>query len=185
MFIWHIYDFRACVTLCDSASVHRTRCPWAQDVDAASFWTHRSLKARWKCCLNRADSSRWKRHHLKAACVCVCVFVILFAHSSRDLCHVNNNERSQDFNGNIISYLFVLSLALEICSFPVFIQQREGGWKRKVVFEVTEAQQNAFQIGHKCVLRNLFMSWTPWKCTCKCYVICVIQEICTHTLIRK
>ena len=41
---------------------------------------------------------------------------------SKYLCHVNNNECSQDFNGNIISCLFVLSLALGVFSFPAAVQ---------------------------------------------------------------
>lgn len=70
-------------------------------------------------------------------CMRVCAYschVLLFAlGAEKKLCHVNINESSQDFNGNIISCLFVLSLAHGVFSLPAVIQHRERDrWKSKL-----------------------------------------------------
>jgi len=62
---------------------------------------------------------------IQSVCMFVCAYVCTRSpgcpHSGEDLCPVNNNESSQDFNGNIISCLFVLSLALGVFSVPAAI----------------------------------------------------------------
>lgn len=58
--------------------------------------------------------------HGARACAYSCTSSAVCPQSTEDLCRVNNNESSQDFDGNIISFLFVLSLAHNV--FSVLLQ---------------------------------------------------------------
>lgn len=70
--------------------------------------------------------------HGARACAYSCTSSAVCPQSTEDLCRVNNNESSQDFNGNIISFLFVLSLAHNVFSAPAATQHREKrGVKRE------------------------------------------------------
>lgn len=107
------------------------------------------LRGGWICCLDRAD-----RHHSKNCvfiCVCARVYIhaqVLFALADlKDLCHVDNNVSSQDFNGNIISCLFVLSFPLNVFSLPAVIQYGEKhGMKKRVEFDQLK---NSLLVGKK------------------------------------